>query len=63
MSALHNLKIGDYVVDRAGQRHQVTAIYNKGTAAHQVLLVDEYYPILVSEMIKLGYLSTIQRPA
>ena len=50
-----NIQVGNKVKDSSGEIYEVVAVYNEGTAAHQVLLSKEHYPILVSEMNKLGY--------
>ena len=55
MSNLRNLQPGDRVRRKDGKEFTIREIYNQDTAAQQVLLSDEYYPILVAEMEKLGY--------
>lgn len=55
MNTLRNLKAGDHVRDAEGNEFDVIEVYNVGNPAQQVLLTGEYYPILVSEMEKLGY--------
>lgn len=56
MYTLRDIEIGDYVRTREGKEFKVLDIYNRGTAAHQLLLEHEYYPMLLTEMVKLGFM-------
>lgn len=55
MVSLRHLQVGNRVRDRAGKEYEVLAVYNVETPAQQVLLSGEYFPMLVSEIEKLGY--------
>lgn len=55
MTTLRKLQPGDRVRRPDGVEFTVREIYNENTAAQQVLLSDEHYPILVAEMEKIGY--------
>lgn len=55
MYTLRDIEIGDYVRNREGKEFKVLDIFNRGNAAHQLLLENEYYPMLLQEMLKLGF--------
>ena len=52
---LRSVHEGQYLKDKKGNAFKIKAVYNKGGAAHQVLLEGEHYPHLLSELVKLGY--------
>ncbi|MDP3970679.1 MAG: hypothetical protein Q8P90_03185 [bacterium] len=50
-----DLEPNDYIHDSDGKDYRIVDVFNKNTPAQQVLLADDYYPILISELVKLGY--------